>query len=174
MRPCIGLAREAYSKWERRAPLTPAHVSRIASEGIRVIVQPCTKRVFSDSEYAAAGATIAEDLSPAATILGVKQPQLGSLLPAHTYTFFSHTIKGQPENMPLLDEALEKRVRLIDYEAVRRGGHESAARTIGFGELAGKAGMISGLRGIGLRLLSLGHSSALLGLGPPHSYHRFD
>jgi len=174
MRPCIGVLREAYSKWERRAPLTPAHVARIAADGIRVLVQPSAKRVFSDAEYAAAGATIAEDLSPAATILGVKQPPLGALLPDHTHMFFSHTIKGQPENMPLLDEALTKRVRLIDYECVRRSGHESAVRTIAFGELAGKVGIISGLRGLGLRLLSLGHSNALLGVGPPHTYHSYD
>lgn len=168
--PSIGVLREAYSKWERRAPLTPAHVGRATANGLRVLVQPCTKRVFSDAEYAAAGAQIVEDLSPATAILGVKQPMLGSLLPERTHMFFSHTIKGQPENMPLLDEALAKRVRMIDYECVRENGSESGPRLIAFGEFAGKAGLISGLRGLGLRLLALGHSSALLGIGPPHSY----
>lgn len=170
MRPCIGVVREAYSKWERRAALTPAHVARITADGVRVLVQPSPKRVFSDAEYREAGAIITEDLSPAATILGVKQPRLGSLLPNHTHMFFSHTIKGQPESMPLLDEAIEKRVRLLDYECVRAGGRESGARLVAFGEFAGKAGLISSFRGLGLRLLSLGHSSPLLGVGPPHSY----
>src|SRR6056297_2264305 len=64
MRPCLGVAREAYSKWERRAALTPAHVARIAANGVRVLVQPSPKRVFSDAEYAEAGAIITEDLSP--------------------------------------------------------------------------------------------------------------
>jgi alpha-aminoadipic semialdehyde synthase len=168
--PCLGVVREVYSKWERRAALTPAHVARVAADGVRVLVQSSPKRVFSDAEYVAAGATITEDLSPAATILGVKQPRPGSLLPDHTHMFFSHTIKGQPESMPLLDEAIQKRVRLIDYECVRAGGRPSGPRLIAFGEFAGKAGVISGFRGLGLRLLSLGHSSPLLGVGPPHSY----
>ena len=32
--------------------------------------------------------------------------------------FFSHTIKGQEQNMQLLDALLEKNIRLIDYECV--------------------------------------------------------
>ena len=103
-------------------------------------------------------------------VLGVKQPALGSLLEDKTYCFFSHVIKAQPENMALLDEALSKQVRLVDYECVREGGGGSSPRLIAFGEFAGKAGMVSGLRGLGLRLLSLGHSTPFLSIGPPHSY----
>ena len=39
---------------------------------------------------------------------GVKQPPIDNLIPDKTYMFFSHTIKAQPENMPLLDALLEK------------------------------------------------------------------
>lgn len=39
---------------------------------------------------------------------GVKRPTLDNLIPNKTYFFFSHTIKAQPENMDLLDAALEK------------------------------------------------------------------
>jgi alpha-aminoadipic semialdehyde synthase len=35
----VGLVREVYNKWERRAPLTPAHVKKLANDGIRVLVQ---------------------------------------------------------------------------------------------------------------------------------------
>lgn len=80
MRRSIGLLAEAYSKWERRAPLTPEHVARLVSSGCEVLVQPSTKRVFTDGEYAARGATITPDLAPANTIMGVKQPLNGSLL----------------------------------------------------------------------------------------------
>lgn len=41
-------------------------------------------------------------------ILGVKQIPIDLLLPDKTYAFFSHTIKAQEENMPLLDALLEK------------------------------------------------------------------
>ena len=39
---------------------------------------------------------------------GVKQPSLENLIEDKTYVFFSHTIKAQPENMPLLDAVLDK------------------------------------------------------------------
>ena len=45
-------------------------------------------------------------------IIGVKQVPVDQLTPNKTYCFFSHTIKGQEANMPLLDAILEK-VRVI-------------------------------------------------------------
>jgi hypothetical protein len=55
-RRSIGILREAYSKWERRAPLTPRHVARLVEDGVEVLVQPSTKRVFTDREYESVGA----------------------------------------------------------------------------------------------------------------------
>ena len=166
----IGLLAEAYSKWERRAPLTPSHVEQLVKSGVDVLVQPSTKRVFTDGEYVAKGARITPDLSPANTIMGVKQPLNGSLLPDKTYLFFSHVIKGQPQNMALLDEVLSKRCRLVDYECIREGGISTAPRLVAFGTFAGKSGIVNGLRGLGLRLLDLGHSSPFLHVGAAHSY----
>ena len=40
------------------------------------------------------------------------------LLPDRTYFFFSHVIKGQPENMALLQALLDKNIQLFDYEAI--------------------------------------------------------
>tara|TARA_B100000795_G_C22368759_1_gene275287 strand:+ start:70 stop:372 length:303 start_codon:yes stop_codon:yes gene_type:complete len=94
-RRCIGLLAERYSKWERRAALTPSHVQRLVSSGIDVLVQPSTSRVYSDAEYSQAGASLTTDLSDAAAILGVKQPVNGTLLPEKTYLVFSHVIKAQ-------------------------------------------------------------------------------
>ena len=94
-RRCIGLLAERYSKWERRAALTPSHVQRLVSQNIDVLVQPSTSRVYSDAEYSQAGASLTTDLSDAVAILGVKQPVNGTLLPEKTYLFFSHVIKAQ-------------------------------------------------------------------------------
>lgn len=95
-RRCIGLLAERYSKWERRAALTPSHVQRlVSSQNIDVLVQPSMSRVYSDAEYIQAGASLTTDLSNAAAILGVKQPVNGTLLPEKTYLFFSHVIKAQ-------------------------------------------------------------------------------
>ena len=170
MRRSIGLLAERYSKWERRAALTPSHVERLVRTGVDCLVQPSTRRIFADSEYERVGARLTDDLSGASAILGVKQPANGSLLADKTYLFFSHVIKAQPENMALLDEVLEKRVRLVDYECVRENGGGSMPRLVAFGEFAGKAGVINGLRGLGCRLLGLGHSTPFLNLGPAHSY----
>ena len=40
--------------------------------------------------------------------VGVKQPPIESLIADKTYICFSHTIKAQRDNMPLLDAILEK------------------------------------------------------------------
>lgn len=45
---CIGIVREVYNKWERRAPLTPIHVQQLTQQGIRVVVQPSTRCVAVD------------------------------------------------------------------------------------------------------------------------------
>ena len=59
-------------------------------------------------EYANAGAVIQESISEASVILGVKQIPIDLLEPEKTYVFFSHTIKAQEANMPLLDACVEK------------------------------------------------------------------
>jgi len=41
--------------WERRAPLGPEHVRELTKQGIKVLVQPCKRRIFIDDEYKNAG-----------------------------------------------------------------------------------------------------------------------
>merc|ERR1719489_331066 len=110
---------------------------------------------------------IQEDLSEASLILGVKQVPIDLLIPDTTYAFFSHTIKAQEANMPLLDAMLEKRIRLIDYEMMK---DEKGMRTVAFGKYAGIAGMIDILHGLGLRLLALGHHTPFMHIGLAHNY----
>ncbi|KAF9964200.1 hypothetical protein BGZ65_001234, partial [Modicella reniformis] len=53
----IAIRREGKNRWERRAALTPEAIERLIKEtGIKVYVQPSTKRIFSDDKYRAAGA----------------------------------------------------------------------------------------------------------------------
>lgn len=48
----VGIRREDKNVWERRTPLTPAHVEKLIKENdIEVIVQPSNIRCFSDEEY---------------------------------------------------------------------------------------------------------------------------
>ena len=60
----------------------------------------------------------------------MKEVPIPKLLPGRTYLFFSHTIKAQPQGMPLLDALLEKNVRLIDYECITEGGKRGGKRLV--------------------------------------------
>eukprot|EP00871_Galdieria_phlegrea_P003334 jgi/Galph1/4000/GphlegSOOS_G2686.1 len=172
----IGIIRETRSHWERRTPLIPSHVVKLVEQGIRVYVQPSKLRIFSDDSYREAGAIVTEDISCCVTILGVKQVSVHALVPHRTFCMFSHTIKAQPENMPLLDAVLEKKVRLIDYEAIVQvadntsQGRLPGRRLVAFGRFAGLAGTVTFLRGLGERLLSWRYNTAFLNMGSAYMY----
>jgi len=171
MKGKIGIVREAYSIWERRAPFTPKQVNQIVKRyGVDVLVQPSTKRVFSDRQYVAAGAKLTDDLSACNAIFGVKQVPIEDLIPDKTYLFFSHVIKAQMENMPLMDELMAKNIRLIDYECITKDGQKGAPRLVAFGEYAGKAGLIDSIRGLGAQLLHKGISTPFLNVGSSYMY----
>ncbi|KAG0260345.1 hypothetical protein BG011_001946 [Mortierella polycephala] len=164
----IAIRREGKNRWERRAALTPEAVEKLIREtGIKVYVQPSSKRIFSDDKYRAAGAIIQEDLSAADVILGIKEVPVKDLIPGKTYVYFSHTHKGQKYNMPMLQDVLDKKIRLIDYELM---ADEHKKRLVLFGKHAGYAGMIDGVHGLGQRLLGLGYSSPFLHIGMAHNY----
>ncbi|KAH9804886.1 alpha-aminoadipic semialdehyde synthase [Citrus sinensis] len=170
----VGILAETSNKWERRAPLTPSHCSRLLLAGrqksgvARILVQPSTKRIFNDAQYEEAGCEITSDLSECGLILGIKKPKLEMILPDRAYAFFSHTHKAQPENMALLDKILAQRVSLFDYELVE--GNQGKRRLIAFGKFAGRAAIIDLLKGLGQRYLNLGYSTPFLTLGAAYMY----
>jgi len=88
-----------------------------------------------------------------------------------TYIFFSHTIKGQEYNMPLLKRMMEKKINLIEYEKV---ANENNQRLIFFGRFAGLAGMINSLWSFGLRMQEKGFDTPFLRLKQSHKYHSLD
>lgn len=164
----IGIRREDKNVWERRVPLTPKHVSTLLGRGTvkKVVVQPSSIRAFDDRAYEEAGAEINENLSEASAICAVKEVPGQALIPERTYMFFSHTIKAQSYNMPLLDTILEKNVRLIDYERIVNGD----GRMVKFGPYAGYAGMIDTLHALGLALLTRGYATPFLHLSMSKEY----
>lgn len=170
----LGIVREDFSIWERRSPLCPHHVAELSKKGFKVLVQPCNKRVFTNSEYKDAGATVTEDLSEASLLLGVKQMPLHRLNKPRNYLFFSHVIKAQPGNMPMLDHINDTQCRLFDYECITKDGKAGAPRLVAFGKYAGIAGMIDGLQGLGQRLLAEGYSTPFLNVPTSHMYQNMD
>jgi alpha-aminoadipic semialdehyde synthase len=165
----IGIRREDKSKWERRVALTPSHVKQLLEKNpkLKFIVQPSRNRVFRDNEYQKVGAILSEDLSECSFIVGVKEVPKEKLLPNRSYMFFSHTIKAQDYNMPLLDEVFAQKVRLIDYEKIT---DDTGKRLVAFGTFAGNAGAIDFLHGIGKYFINLGFSTPFLNVSFTYSY----
>jgi saccharopine dehydrogenase (NAD+, L-lysine-forming) len=165
----IGIRREDKSKWERRVPITPRDAAELQQDhGLQVIVQTSPIRAFSDSEFAEAGIAVQEDLSACSVILGIKEIPKEELSASKAYVFFSHVIKGQPYNMPMLRRILELRCTLVDYERVV---DEKNRRLIFFGWHAGVAGMIDTLWALGQRLAWEGTANPFSDLRPTHAYH---
>ncbi len=163
----VGILKERGRKGEKRAPLTPLHVRRLVKKGIEVEVESSKTRVFSDGEYKKAGAVVLDKFKKAALLLGIKEPELNTIYKDKIYMVFSHTIKGQPENMPLLKEFIEKGVTLIDYEKITDSDDR---RLVYFGKFAGICGLIDSLYYLGRKLEWQGIRNPFQSLRPAYHY----
>lgn len=163
----IGIRREDKSEWERRTPLTPSDIEWLKSEhSISVVVQSSDIRAYSDEDYNKAGIKVDEKLE-APVVLGIKEVGPQFLEKDKIYMFFSHTIKGQEYNMPMLKKMMEKKNTLIDYECIT---DEEGERLIAFGRYAGIAGVIETLHATGKRLEWEGYRTPFLHIKRPLSY----
>ncbi len=163
----IGLRFEDKYEMERRVALVPDHVKQLHSQGLEFEVRKSAKRIFTDVEYAQAGAKIVDHAPEADIILGVKEMPLNYFKENRTYLFFSHTIKGQEYNMPLLKNMMESKINLIDYERII---DEEGKRLIFFGRFAGLAGMINSLWSAGRRWQEFGIHTPFTKLQQTHHY----
>ena len=167
----IAIRREDKHEWERRVPLSPRGVASLLEQGIDVTVQPSSIRAFGDDAYRAAGAQIQEDVAAADVLFAVKEVPLDLLRKDGAYVFFSHTIKGQEHNLPLLRKLMDLGCTLIDYERIV---DERGRRLVFFGRHAGLAGMVDTLSVLGKRMTALGKVSAFSELGLAHEYDGLD
>jgi alpha-aminoadipic semialdehyde synthase len=164
---CVGIRREDKNIWERRVPLIPDHVKELRAQGIDVVVQPSEIRVFREEEYLSAGAVVDEDLSTCGVVFALKEIPVPFFRKGGVYVFFSHTLKGQPHNMPMLRRMMELGCELIDYERVV---DEKNRRLVFFGWHAGVAGMIETLAALGKRLESESTKSCFMAVKRPLEY----
>ena len=139
----------------------------LVQQGVDVVVQPSERRIFPDDAYRAAGAVVSEDLSRCRVIFGVKEMPASVFEPGTAYVFFSHTIKGQPENMAMLKALMDRGCQLIDYEPVR---DDEGRRLIFFGWYAGVAGMVESLAAFGARAEMDGTPNPFAQLRQPYHY----
>lgn len=172
MNKVIAIRREDKNQWERRAPLTPEHIREFKEKyGIKTIVQPSKIRVFTDEEYRCAGAEINEDISRAGVVFAIKEIPDRLFEKGKAYVFFSHTIKGQPYNMPMLKKMIDRQCTLIDYERIV---NEKNQRLIFFGRFAGIAGMFETLFAYGQKMKQLGFQTPFERVKQPYRYHSLE
>ncbi len=127
--------------------------------------------MFTDDEYRAAGLEVSDAALDADVLIAVKEIPSELFRPGGAYLFFSHTIKGQPYNMPMLRRLLDLGCTLLDYERIVDA---DGRRLIFFSIHAGYAGMIESLRALGLRLRSRGRETALADVKPAYEYGDLD
>lgn len=105
--------------------------------------------MFSDKDYQKVGATVQDTLDPSSVVFAVKEIPVEVFEQGKTYVFFSHTIKGQEHNMPMLQKMMQMGCTLIDYERIM---DRTGRRLVFFGRFAGLAGMVDTLWTFGKRV----------------------
>lgn len=158
LRDALGILRETKNRFERRVPLIPEALKVLIAEGVEVRVERSANRAFADGEFESVGCVMVDDASDCRFIMGVKEVKTSQVKPGQTVMCFSHTIKGQAHNMPLLQHFLDVGASLIDYEAIVDDG---GSRLVAFGRYAGLAGAHETLWTLGHRMRELGHDSPL-------------
>ncbi len=145
----IALIREGKVPPDSRVIFTPQQCREIQERfNVIVLVEQSPIRCFPDEEYIAAGIQVVEDRPDADIYLGVKEVPTSQMVPGKIYLFFSHTMKGQPYNRPLLQAILEKKICLIDYEAMV---DDRGKRVAAFGYYAGVVGAHNTMYAFGKR-----------------------
>ncbi|MBI1185259.1 alanine dehydrogenase [bacterium] len=135
----LGLLKEYKTPKDVRVALTPSQCHQLMEThpNLQIVAEPYAERCFTDSEYTAQDISLQTDLSDCDMLLGVKEVPVEKLIPNKIYMFFSHTIKMQAYNKKLMQNLLEKNIRMIDYETLV---DENNNRIIGFGKWAGIVG----------------------------------
>lgn len=140
----LGIIKEEKTPPDSRVPFSPQKCRDLLAQypTLSLFVAPSPHRCFSDDEYRAAGITLKEDLSDCDVLMGVKEVPTYKLIPNKRYFFFSHTIKKQAYNRPLLQALLDNGIEMLDYECLT---YENETRILGFGHFAGIVGAHNGL-----------------------------
>ncbi len=135
----IGILREGKIPVDRRVPLTSDQCVAVLQKypQVELLIQPSDVRCISNREYEEKGLKLQEDLSGCDILLGIKEVPIHQLMAGKTYLFFSHTIKQQSYNQRLFQEIANKKITLVDYEALK---DKDGNRVIAFGRFAGIVG----------------------------------
>jgi saccharopine dehydrogenase (NAD+, L-lysine-forming) len=164
----IGIIAE-HKPGEGRIPLTPLQISQLHRDhpDLTISVMPSEQRIFRDDEFLESDIPMSQDLSDANLVMAVKEIDVKDIRGNQAYLYFSHTIKGQAYNMPMLQHILDTGATLLDYELIR---DDNNRRLVFFGRHAGLAGMVNTLWAYGQRLKVLGTESPFLQIKQAQDY----
>jgi len=169
MKNRIAIRREDKNPWEKRVALVPSCIERLVKKhGLEIYIQPSSNRIFSELDFSRKGAVIKEDISDCKIIIAVKEIPKELIKKNRIYMFFSHTTKGQSQNMPMLNVLKERQCTLIEYEKIT---DKNGKRLVFFGTQAGQAGMIEVLSALGKKLAIKGYKkNPFISVMQPYQY----
>ncbi len=146
----LGIIKEGKIPADKRVPFSPLQLVEIEQRypHVKVIVQESDIRAFTNQEYRENGIEVVKDVDDCDILMGIKEVPISDLISKKTYLFFSHTTKKQPYNKKLLQAILAKKIRLVDYEALK---DKLNNRLVAFGRYAGIVGAYNGLLTYGKR-----------------------
>lgn len=168
----IGIISE-HKPGEGRIPLTPSQIQKVLVQNpqFSIKVQPSKQRRFKDDEFSSLGIEMASDLGDANLVMAVKEIAVKDIIKDQAYLYFSHTIKGQDYNMPMLQHILDVGATLLDYELIR---DDNDRRLVFFGRHAGLAGMVNTLWSYGQRLQAQGVENPFLMIKQAQDYQNLE
>jgi alpha-aminoadipic semialdehyde synthase len=167
----IGIRAEDKNEWESRTPLTPADAQNLIEQGVSIVAQTSPQRAFTETEYEQSRVAVQPHLDNCDIILGLKEIPPDNLAPGKVYFIFSHVIKGQAYNMPMLKRMMELGITLVDYERIVDADNR---RLIFFGRYAGIAGMLNSLWALGQRWALEGCANPFARLRQAKTYASLD
>ena len=146
----VGILKETKTPPDRRVAIPPQQGKDLLNTfpNAELYIQASDLRAYKDEEYKNLNLTVKNDISDCDILIGVKEVEISELIANKTYLFFSHTAKKQPYNRDLLNEILNKKIRLIDYEYLT---DTQNLRLVAFGRWAGIVGAYNALLGFGIR-----------------------
>ncbi len=134
----IAIIQERKNPPDSRVALAPDQAQLLSQKyNLDIRIESSPDRCFANEIYQEKGFQLVEDVSDAEVLFGIKEVPISELIPNKKYFFFSHTIKKQPYNRPLLLAILEKNITLVDYEALK---DKDGNRLVAFGVFAGMVG----------------------------------
>ena len=146
----IGIIPENPLFTDKRVPLIPEQARQLQEQypGLKILVQSSDHRCIPDRAYRSAGIEVKEDISECDIFMSLSPPAPQELIPLKTYIFFSKLIHQKPESHKLLKTALQRKIKLIDYESII---NQMGQRIVDFGRFTGIVGAYNSILAYGRR-----------------------